>query len=309
MKTLINKVDFLFPKREIYNRQWPFWQSASLFVFFGIAFYIVGLFIPANGFVAFDWVHVFSPNKIPPFYPPWDHYVSLINWPLLVGLGMAGIAVATLKRSVHILSTVAVLLSLPVFWTIFLGQLEGLVVVGLLALPWLTPLALLKPQVSFFAFGAKKSYLLAFLVWIAISLVIWGFWPARMFAVNSYYAEGRYVQDIAIGWIGIVVALPLFWFSRGDMDMLMVAGAFMTPHLIPYSMLPFTPAVARLKPLPAFAACILSWLPFSSNWLGPGGWWLGWLFVAWLWACLAIKRYSRKNAPAAATIPEGIPGA
>ncbi len=116
-----------------------------------------------------------------------------------------------------------------------------------------------------------------------------------MFAVNSYYAEGRYIQDISIGIAGVFVALPMFWFSRGDMDMLMLSGAFVTPHLIPYNMLPFTSAIARLKPIPAVIACLLSWLPFSANWLGSWGWWLGWLFVIWLWGWLAASRYFGVN--------------
>jgi hypothetical protein len=207
-------------------------------------------------------------------------------------LGLAGVGLAALKRAMHPVSAVAALLLLPVFWTIFWGQLDGLVVVGLLGLPWLVPLALPKPQVSAFALGARKWHLAAGLAWLAISLVVWGPWPLRLLAVNSYYAEGRYVQDIAIGWAGLVAAVPLFWFSRGDMDMLMLSGVFMTPHLIPYNMLPFAPAIARLKPGPALAACLLSWLPFSSNWLGKWGWWLGWLFVVWLWAWLAAKRYA-----------------
>jgi hypothetical protein len=297
MVNILSKLDFLFPEQSIFVRQWTWKQSFLIYGVLTGVFTLIGFFIPANGFIAFDWVHVFAPGKIPPFYPPWSQYVNILGWPLFVGLSLAGIAMATLKRSVHVLSAVAVFPSLPVFWTIFLGQLEGLVVVGMLALPWLTPLALIKPQISFFAFGAKRSWIAAFTIWIVISLLIWGFWPARLFAVNSYYAEGRYVQDIAIGWIGIIVALPMFWFSRGDMDMLMIAGAFMTPHLIPYNMLPFAPAIARLKPLPAFAACILSWLPFSANWLGPWGWWLGWLFVLWLWIGLAVKRYRKKKEP------------
>jgi hypothetical protein len=294
-RSIFSVGEVLFPERNIFARRWTPAQSVLLFAGCAVVFTAVGFFIPADGFIAFDWVHVFAPGKLPPFYPPWARYVSCLTWPLLIGLSLAGIAIATLKRSVHPLSLIAVFFSLPVLWTVFLGQLEGLVVLGLLALPWLTPLALLKPQISVFAFGAKRSWLAAFFLWLVISVLLWGFWPERMFDVNSYYAEGRYVQDIAIGWIGIVIALPLFWFSRGDMDMLMIAGAFMTPHLIPYSMLPFAPAVARLKPLPAFAACIISWLPFSANWLGPAGWWLGWLYVLWLWSCLAWERYRKKT--------------
>lgn len=282
----------IFPEQEIYHHKWSLRQQVGIFLVFWAIFLGVGYFIPANGFIAFDWVHVFSNGRFPPFYPPWGELViQWMNWPLFFSLSMASISLSILKRSKHVVSSIAALLTLPVFWTMFLGQLEGLVTLGLLGLPWLVPLMLVKPQISVFALGAKRSYVVFSLIWLIISFGVWGFWPARMFAVNNYFQEGRYVQDISIGLVGMVVALPLMWFSRGDMDMLMISGAFMTPHLIPYNMLPFTSAIARLKPLPALIACLLSWLPLSANWLGNRGWWLGWLFVVWLWGCLAVLRY------------------
>jgi hypothetical protein len=75
------------------------------------------------------------------------------------------------------------------------------------------------------------------------------------------------------------------------MDMLMASGAFILPHLIPYNLLPLTPALARVKPWQAGIAMVLSWLPFSANWIGPSGWMLGWFYVIWLWLCLAAQRY------------------
>lgn len=293
MRSLVRVVEVLFPEREISHRKWSMRGSIVFFLVSVTFFYGVALFLPADGFIAFDWVHVFSQGKMPLFYPLWSRIVSNLNWPLLVSLSMTGILLATIIRSVHPVSSIATLLSLPVLWTIFLGQLEGLVVLGILGLPYLTPLAIIKPQVSFFAFGAKKTYLLAFLVWFGMSLIVWGWWPGRMFALDRFYAEGRYVQDIAIGWAGIFVALPMMWFSRGDVDMLMIGGAFVTPHLIPYNMLPFTTAIARIPPKSAVTACLLSWLPLSANWLGKSGWWLGWLYVIWLWLVLAYQRYSK----------------
>lgn len=282
----------IFPEQKIYNDRWSPRQRVLLFIVLCVIFFGVSYFVPANGFIAFDWVNVFSRGRLPPFYPPWGGLViRFLTWQLLFSLSMAGIGLSIFVRSKHVISSIAALLALPVFWTIFLGQLEGLVTLGLLGLPWLVPIALIKPQVSVFALGAKRSYLTAGILWVIISFAVWGFWPARMFAVNTYYAEGRYVQDISIGLAGLFVALPMFWFSRGDMDMLMISGTFMTSHLIPYNMLPFTSAIARLKPIPALIACVLSWLPFSANWLGQWGWWLGWLFVIWLWGWLAASRY------------------
>ena len=43
---------------------------------------------------------------------------------------MAGFALASIKRAIHPVSIVAGFLSLPLLWTLFLGQLEGIVLVG-----------------------------------------------------------------------------------------------------------------------------------------------------------------------------------
>jgi len=295
-KNLAGKVQqglrVFFPEEEIYARSWPWQHQVMGFAFLFALFCILGYFIPANGFVAFDWVHFFSRGHIPPFYPPWDAWaVRWLTWPVFFGLSMAAISISIIKRSRHAVSGIAASLTLPVFWAMFLGQLEGLVVLGLLGLPWLTPLALLKPQVSLFAFGARRNYVLAALLWVSISLILWPGWPLRMLATNHYYAEGRYPQDISLGLRGALLAVPMMWFSRGDMDMLMVSGAFMTLHLLPYNMLPFVPAVARLKPEVAVVLAALSWLPLLSNWMGKEGWWLGWIFAAGLWGALAQQRY------------------
>lgn len=287
-------LDILFPEQIIFARQFSIRKQVGIFWVLLVIFYSIGYFIPANGFIAFDWIHFFSTGSLPPYYPPWGELIiHFLNWPLLFGSTLAGVGLSIIKRSVHIVSAISALLALPVLWTIFLGQLEGLVVVGLLGLPWLAPLAMMKPQVSIFAFCAKRHYFFAGILWLFLAFMIWGFWSSQMIAVNTYHEEGRFVNNIAIGISGIVIALPLFWFSRGDMDMLMVSGAFMTPYLLPYNMMPFILAIARLKPALAVIACLLSWLPLSANWIGSWGWWLGWLVVVWLWGCLAWQRYHR----------------
>ena len=152
----------------------------------------------------------------------------------------------------------------------------------------------IQPQVTLFAFGARRSFLISLVVVLGISFLIWGFWPGKMTMPWESHAEIRYVNDIAIGLYGLPLALLLLWFSRGDLDMLMAAGIFATPYLLPYNLLPLVPAIARLSPLSAGMAFVLSWLPLSANWLGPTGWWLGWVFVIWLWCQLAWARYFRK---------------
>jgi hypothetical protein len=284
--------DSLFPDQKIYNLQLSRGVSFLLFIGLTIVFSLVAGLIPMTKFLGFDWVNFWGAGKIPSFYPPWTIYLTkFLTYPLLVGITLSAFCVATIQRSCHPVSAICAFLSLPLIWTVFLGQLEGLSVLGLLGLPWLIPLVLVKPQIAFFGLGAKRSSILAFIVFLIISYLIWRNWPGAVLAADSSYAEGRYPQNIGLGLWGLPFFLLTVWFSRGDMDMLMVSGAFISPHLIFYNLLPLTPAVARLKPRAAFVAVILSFLTLSSNWLGPMGWWLGWGFVPWLWINLAAQRY------------------
>ena len=286
----------LFPKREIYSHPLPFWQGALAFIGLTLLLSLTGLFLRPGGMIGFDWIHFFSTKVSPPFYPPWTTWVLQgLSWPLLLGLTLTAFGIASFQRARYRLSVALAFFSLPLLWTLFLGQLDGLALMGVLGLPWLAPLALIKPQVSLFAFGARRSSLLALVAVLVLSFLLWGYWPAQMLAHESYLAEGRYVNNISLGLYGLPLFLATVWASRGDPDMLMLSGSFITPYLIPYSFLPLTPAIARLHPAVAFIAVLLSWLPLSANWLGDSGWWLGWLFIAWTWIHLANARYRKKN--------------
>lgn len=287
----------LFAPQRVYANNPPRYIQATMFTALFALFYVLASVLPADGFVGFDWIHFFAEAQLPPFYPPWtEAIVKQLTWPALVGLSLASVAFASYRRASSALSMSCALITLPLFWTVFLGQIDGLVVLGILGLPILAPLALMKPQVSIFSFLARKSYLAALAITLGISFLVWGFWPPTMFSVWTVHAEVRYANDIALGLIGLTIAAPLLWFSRGDIDMLMLAGTFCTPYLLPYNLVVVVPAVARLAPRAAAAASLLSWLPLASNWIGPIGWWTGWLFVGWVWTNLAIKRYPRLGA-------------
>jgi hypothetical protein len=197
-------------------------------------------------------------------------------------------------------------LSLPVFWTLFLGQLDFLALLGVVGLPFLAPLVLLKPQVAAWSLAAKRSYAIAFLVVLGASLVVWGLWPVEMYSLRPLSATGKHDNDISLGPAGWPLALILLWLSRGDVDMLMLAGSLGAPYLMPYNVLAAVPAVSRLRPKAAALACCLSWLPLSANWLGPVGWWLGWAFVIWVWVCLAKARYRSALEPQAQRLRERL---
>jgi hypothetical protein len=292
----INKYsDDIFCEQNIYQNDYPLVSQLGLLILLISVFSIGGHIIPANGFIGFDWIHFFKPVKLPAFYPPWaDWVVSLLTWPTLIGFTLGGITLSIIKRSIHPISGIVAFFSLPLFWTLFLGQIDGLVILGLLGLPWLAPLVMIKPQVTIFAFLARRSYLVSLFVCLLLSFVIWGFWFLDLFSVWTIHEEGKYANDIALGLWGIPISAILLWFSRGDIDMLMAAGVFATPYLLPYNLIPLIPAISRLNPPAAIIASLFSWLPLTANWVD-WGWYLGWLFIFWVWIQLARARYPQNK--------------
>lgn len=282
----------LFPPIPDQQRSLVWWQYL-LFVAVGVpVFALIGSFLPANGFIGYDWVYYFSLGQRGQgleYYPPWLILVRYLTWPGLLGVTFTGLALALYQRRASRLVLIAAFLSLPVFWVVFLGQLEGILLFGLTGLPWLTPLAMIKPQASYLAFLARKEYLLGLLIWLLISLAIWGLWPLDLLQIKTYADIGE-PHDISLWPWSLPLALVMVWFSRGDMDMLMLAGTFMLPYLHPYHYFIVVPALARIRPELAVLLVAVTWLPLLANWLGPGAWYLGHLFPIVLWLALYFKR-------------------
>lgn len=262
---------------------------------FGV-YYLVGLFIPPG----LDWVEVFSLGENHPIWTPWTNVVlRLINfhYPLLIAITLTAITLRCYryKRSPYIVFLC--LFSFPMIWILLLGNLEGLVLVGLLALPWGVPFVLMKPQLASFALLANRRNLLAGVVWVAVSLVIWGWWPARFLTVLTPEWSQEWVQDISLFPWGILVALPLLWLSRGDEDLLMAAGSFATPHLFFYHFILLMPSLARMDPRWRVLTWVVSWLPISGVWLGHYGWRFGNLLGLFFWLGLYFSTRCKKPIP------------
>ena len=99
------------------------------------------------------------------------------------------------------------------------------------------------------------------------------------------------MTDISLHGFGVPLALLMFWVSRGDMDLLMLSGAFATLYLLPYNLLPVVPAIARLRPRSALlATCCRGCRSQPTGWGSAAGG-SGWVFIGFLWLCLVAARY------------------
>lgn len=249
--------------------------------------YFAGHFLPDG----FDWKYFFSKGAYPSFWMPWTKYiVAWLNYPLIFAITILALAVRSYRYKPSGLAILLGLLSLPTLWMFYLGNLDGLVSLGLLILPFGAPLVLIKPQVAGYALLAKKSSVVAGIVWVLISLVIWGFWPANLFAVQDPNWRNVWVQDITLFPWGILIALPLMWFSRGDEDLLMAAGSFASPHLFPYHFIVLMPALARMKWYWMVITWVVSFTPLLSNWLGPWAWHFGNLIGICFWLGIYLNK-------------------
>lgn len=286
----------LFPPPFYHQRPLTWWRYIFIVVGTTFIFSTIGFFIKADGFIGYDWYHAFSRGQLEPYYPPYIGYIKWFTWPGLVGLTCAALFIGLYQRYASLLVIVFAFFSLPLLWVLFLGQVDGLVLLGLTGLPWLTPLATLKPQISAFAFLANKRWLIIFILWILFTILIWGMWPLDMLNHNTHWEKifGKEItaqpQNISLWPWTIPLALVMLWLSRGDMDMLMLAGTIVTPHIIPYSYIVVLPAIARVKIWLAVSLVALTWLPLLANWLGPWAWHLGHLFPLILWLNLYLKR-------------------
>ncbi len=258
------------------SKWWPILGWAVLFVFL----YCVGLFIPAG----FDWADSFAKGHVPQLWTPWTKVViRFLNWPLVVAITLFSVIFRAYRYNRSPIPAALAVLSLPTIWVLFLGNLDGLVLLGLIFMPWGVPLAAMKPQLAAFALLANKKSILAGIIWGGITLLIWGLWPMNFLMVQNPGWKVEWVQDIALFPWGAIIALPLLWFSRGDEDLLMAAGSFVTPHLFPYHFILLMPALGRMKPFWMVLTWFISWTPLIANWVGPIGWHMGNVLAACVW--------------------------
>lgn len=249
---------------------------AGLFV----TLYFMGFFLPEG----FDWVIFFSKGVFPPPWMPWTQVVMrFLNLPAVFAITVMSIGIRSFRYNRSPLPVLLALVSLPTLWVFFMGNLDGLALLGILLLPWGAPLVLLKPQIASFSLLANRRSLLAGVIWILISLMIWGFWPLNLLMVQTPEWKAEWVQDISLFPWGLIIAIPLLWLSRGDEDLLMAAGSFATPHLFPYHFIILMPALARMNKLWMIITWMVSWTPLLANYLGPGAWHFGNLLGGCFW--------------------------
>ncbi len=163
--------------------------------------------------------------------------------------------------------TVLALLSPPIIYTILHGEIDALVLAGvLLPQQWWVLVALAKPQVALgLLFGIPRSRWLAAAaitaVVLAISLIWFGNWPLAL--LNQPRSLINETWNLWLGlWpfqVPVGVTLILLGISRKDERLLLAASPFLSPYATTSSLL--GPWIAVLLYLRGWQAAVvwLSW--------------------------------------------------
>ncbi len=265
-------------------------KKSFFFLFLFMVLYGIGTLIPEG----YDWIHYYKPGISYPIWTPWMNPIIKLISPLGFGfvfaLSVLGVSIRAFQYKKSAIPILLALCSLPTLWVFFMGNVDGLILVGMLLMPPAVPLVLMKPQIAAFSLLAKRKWLYAGILWMIISLIIWGFWPERLLLVTTSSWKAEWVQDISLFPWGILIGLPLLYFSRGDQDLLMAAGSLMTPHLFPYHFIILMPSLARMKWYWMLITYMVSWTPLLANWLGPNAWHFGNLLSICFWLGIFLNK-------------------
>lgn len=235
---------------------------------------ISALLVNTTHFLGHDWVAYFAEQPTPYFphiphtsYPPWVLSIVLRGVTILppyTGLAIInGLTLSTVtvlsyaygrrtfpeSRFPAVLAVLLVLLS-PLPWMLlWLGQIDMIVLVGLATLPVGIPILIGKLNVGLWAALNSRRDILVSAVWLAVSLLIWGFWPEK---IAQQITPQTFTHPIVMGWQALHPLLLVFGgllllVTDRDPLRLMAAGSFMSPYMMPYHYFVLLPAVGRVR--------------------------------------------------------------
>ena len=177
-----------------------------------------------------------------------------------------------------------------------LGSQPQIGVALALLLPWVVPLVLLRPQLAAFALLARRSWLIVGVLWILLSIIVWGIWPPALLLKVTPDLKAAQPQNVSLFPWSLLFALPMLWWSRRDPDMLMAAGSFIAPSVIPYYYMILLPSLARLPVGYALLCWASSFLPLTANYFGPSWWLTANVFPLLIWLGLWWQRQTAQLA-------------
>jgi hypothetical protein len=261
-----------------FSKDWtknePFeWRAVLACIIGGIILTPITTQLPALGY---EWYVFFLNLKgSAAQYPPWTEAAlyPFTVWSPRVGLGFLfgflfmTVAVAAAheargqSRRSRLTAALLAILTPPLFMLLWRGNPTGLVLLGVLGLPYGVVYALLQPSIAVWAILARRRWILWAAGFGLLTLVIWGWWPGKMLgAVSELSSHPVAIGWESIGWPVALVGLVLLPFTDADPLHLMAAGTFLIPYLQPAHLLLLVPAIGRVTGWRRIALFLGAWL-------------------------------------------------
>lgn len=251
--------------------------------------------------IGWDWQACFGAqgSLVPPTgdcytqYPPWTFWIlrPLTILPWKVGLSfqlsvmLMTVAVSASQGAQRYWeAALLALLTPPVLSLLWLGQIDGLAMWGLLCFPAGMIWALTKPNITVWALFARRQWVIWAVVLGAVSLLIWGLWPVRLLAARSMvYQHPSAMGWGNLGWPVLVLGLLLFPFSGRDPLRLMASGALLMPFVMPYHFLMLLPALGKVCGRRRWLLWGLAWVTLVATAIDGIPKYVAWSFPVAVW--------------------------
>jgi hypothetical protein len=263
-------MSYLANRANIWIQQWRHterfdWRATLAILIGGIVLWPLTNLLPMLGY---DWYIYFWLGDFRQ-YPAWVEWalapLLALEWrsglALLNAIMFMSVAVAA-SREVYkrapaitravtldaLFSALLALCTLPVLTLAWVGNIDGLALFGFVSMPagivWLT----LKPHLGFWAMLSRRSWLLWAILFCSIMLLISPGWPMQLIgSLGQRLQHPSAFGWASLGWWMIPVGLVLLMGSSADPIVLMAAGSFLSPFLMPQHFVLLTPAFGRVS--------------------------------------------------------------
>ena len=209
--------------------------------------------------LGFDWFRLFYAGNLDQ-YPPWmDPLFAPLrllsaDWSLalIASLTLVTVAAVTFRQSERgrLDSSVAVIMALltpPLWYLLWDGQIDGLVLLAFFVLPWSTPIVLLRPQITAWLMLSRRTWTLAMVFWLVASLILWGPWIFNSLTLSQgSIAHPTSMGWATLGWPILLVGLAMLLTSRGNAWRVLAASFLASPYVQPYHFAMLLPALGRV---------------------------------------------------------------
>jgi len=214
--------------------------------------------------------NIFSPYS--PFLPYTKYIIGLLTWmdwrhslALLGSFTFTAIALGTWRNGGRYGSVLLALLTPIPLFVLWVGHPDGLALIGLLT--GFIPLALIKPQITFWAFLRSKATIFWLMLVMGATVLIWPSWLGVAFGIRWNHSAATGWQAIG-GWPLLLVGIGLILGAGNDPWRLMTAGCLITPDLMPYHLIVLLPGIGRVKGRAKIIVWMAAWMVILGVGLG-----------------------------------------